>query len=356
MAELVPAPPDGGHVPKLPDGPRTRPPAPRRGGDVTAAAALSPPHSAFGSPGRSLRGLMSSCSSAAGVQAGEESFVEIDPTELQYGESVGSGATAEVFRGTWKDMPVAIKEIFINRKKDTKLELKMEVAFMREIAVMSKVNHENLVKFIGVCLQTRPLRVVSEFCEGDTLFGLLHDEVDIRLVWPQKIKMIADVGGGMKYLHTFNPQIIHRDLKSLNLLLAKEVTNSTDVPLVKVSDFGLARMKDAEGSEWDKMTKEAGTCHWMAPEVPSGKYDEKADVFSFAMVLYEIITREIPFEDQDGREAVGLVMNGVRPDLEAIPADAPKELVKLMQGCWEHDPFDRPSFVEIWSTVCGVKL
>jgi len=301
--------------------------------------------------------LASATSAASTGDIPEDSYTDIDPAELDFCESVGSGATAEVFRGFWKGAQVAIKEIYLQRKKDAKSELKMQVAFMREVAVMSRVHHENLVKFLGVSLSVRPLRVVTEFCEGDTLFGLLHDEVDVELVWKQKLKMCLDIAHAMYYLHSFRPQIIHRDLKSLNLLLAQAVTSSTDVPLVKVSDFGLARMKDADpDSEWDNMTKEAGTCHWMAPEVPTGRYDEKADVFSYAMVLFEIICREIPFEEAEGREAVRLVMQGSRPDMEAVPPDRPAPLEALMVQCWAQKPDDRPSFSKIRDVLMSVKI
>merc|ERR1719261_1542477 len=115
--------------------------------------------------------------------------------------------------------------------------------------------------------------------------------------------------------------IIHRDLKSLNLLLAAPVTDSKAVPMVKVTDFGLSRMKDeALGSQWGPMTMAAGTCHWMAPEVASGKhYDEKADVYSYAMALFEIICREVPFQEKQPQDVVRLVAEGKRPDMEAVP-------------------------------------
>jgi len=291
------------------------------------------------------------------LQDFEDGYVDIDPAEIEFGESVGSGATAEVFRGHWKGQQVAIKEIYLMRKKDAKSELKQQVAFMREVAVMSKIHHENLVKFLGVSLTARPLRIVTEFCEGDTLFGLLHDEVEVELVWSQKLKMCRDIANAMDYLHSFRPQIIHRDLKSLNLLLAQAVRGPADVPLVKVSDFGLARMKDADpDSEWDKMTKEAGTCHWMAPEVPTGNYTQKADVYSYAMVLFEIICREIPFEEEEGKKAVMLVMQGARPDMEAVPPDRPQKLQDLMVACWAQSPEDRPPFSKIREVLATVTV
>merc|ERR1712151_274610 len=134
--------------------------------------------------------------------------------------------------------------------------------------------------------------------------------------------------------------------KSLNLLLSKPVLNEKDVPLVKVSDFGLSRMKDqAPEADWGKMTIAAGTCHWMAPEVFTGAiYDEKVDVYSYGMILFEIICREIPFEEDEAMNVGKKTMNGERPDLEAVPPNCPAQLRRLMIQCWAHDPKERPDF------------
>jgi len=277
--------------------------------------------------------------------------VEIMPEELEYRESVGTGATAEVFRGYWNGELVAIKQIYLKTSDRGRSELKQQVAFTREVAVMSMVSHENLVKFYGVCMAERPLRIVTEFCEGNTLFQFLHGEEEedfVDITWTQKLKMCLDIAKAMHYLHTFQPQIIHRDLKSLNLLLARAVTSSKDIPLVKVSDFGLARMKDAHpDSQWVKMTKDAGTCHWMAPEVQTGRYDEKADVYSYAMVMFEIICRAIPWEDEAVEFVAKCTMRGERPDMEELPPDCPPSLEQLMVACWAQKPEDRPPFVDI---------
>merc|ERR1719433_742433 len=162
----------------------------------------------------------------------------------------------------------------------------------------------------------------------------------------------------MDYLHKFNPQIIHRDLKSLNLLLSKPVLSSTDIPLVKVSDFGLSRMKDqAPESEWGKMTIAAGTCHWMAPEVFTGTvYDEKVDVYSYGMILFEIVCREIPFEEEEPAAVGKLTVNGARPDLEAVPPDCPTDLRELMIRCWAQDPKGRPKFDEVVMRLARIEL
>lgn len=274
--------------------------------------------------------------------------VEIHPSELEYKESIGTGATAEVFRGIWGTREVAIKEIH-RQRKGGQTELKQQIAFTREFSVLSRVHHPNLVCFFGASLEQEPLRLVTEFCSGGCLFELLH-ESDADLVWNQTIKMCVDIASGVHYLHSFTPQIIHRDLKSLNLLLVNKVVSDWDVPHVKVSDFGTARMKDLD-HEWEKLTKQAGTYHWMAPEVLAGKYDERADVYSYSMVLFEIIGREIPFEDHEGVDVLALTCDGHRPDLDAVPPDCPSSLRSLMIRCWSHNPRDRPLFSEIVQVV-----
>lgn len=280
--------------------------------------------------------------------------LEVNPSELCMLNKVGTGCTAEVFRGTYQGMEVAVKQIDWAKSN---MGEKEQRAFDREVGIMPRLRHENLVLFLGVSSLERPFRIITEFCSGGCLFELLHNCDHIEIQWSQQLKMSIDVAAAMVYLHDFNPQIIHRDLKSLNLLLHFPITGRDEVPLVKVSDFGLSRMKDAGAEEdWGKMTIAAGTCHWMAPEVfASGKYDEKVDVYSFAMILFEIICREIPFEDEEPAAVGRLTVQGQRPDLEAVPPDCPKALQDLMIRSWAPEPHLRPAFPYILELLQTVK-
>mmetsp|Transcript_102067 Transcript_102067/g.304621 ORF Transcript_102067/g.304621 Transcript_102067/m.304621 type:complete len:301 (-) Transcript_102067:152-1054(-) len=280
---------------------------------------------------------------------------EVHPTEIELLDKVGTGCTAEVFRAKMKGQDVAVKQIDWNKSR---LGAKEQRAFDREVAIMPKINHRNLVKFLGVASLHRPFRIVTEFCAGGNCFELLHNCEHIELAWAQQHKMCLDVAQAMDYLHKFNPQIIHRDLKSLNLLLSEPLLNDKDVPLVKVSDFGLSRMKDqAPDSDWGKMTIAAGTCHWMAPEVFIGtSYDEKVDVYSYGMILFEIVCREIPFEEEEPAVVSKLTVDGARPDLEAVPPDCPASLRALMINCWDHCPKKRPPFDETLKVLTNMEL
>lgn len=274
-----------------------------------------------------------------------EAHVNILPSELTLMEIAGTGCTADVYRGTWCGKEVAIKQIV----ERSAISIKEQVAFTREIEILVKVSHENLVKLYGVCFAERPLRIITEYCGGGACFELLHNRIDLELSALQQLKMCYDVAHAMCYLHNFTPQIIHRDLKSLNLLLMNVIRNTADIPWVKVSDFGVARVKDmGPDAIWGKMTLQAGTKHWMAPEMWSGThYDEKVDVFSYAMVVYEILCREVPFQEEDPSDVGKYTLAGIRPGLEAVPPGRLPELTRIMTRCWVQDPKARPRFDEI---------
>jgi len=284
------------------------------------------------------------------------SSYELDDARLSSEEKVGCGITASVYRGYLDgNIEVAIKEIEWSK---TKMDEKQQIAFDREVKIMASVSHPNLVRFFGVCSLGRPFRIITEFCKGGCAFELLHNNEDVDLDWPQQHKMCYDVASAMEYLHNFQTKIIHRDLKSLNLLLHTQITGPQDKPNVKVSDFGLSRMQETTGDDgvWGKMTIAAGTCHWMAPECFSGSdYDEMVDVYSYAMIMFEMLCREIPFEEEEPAQVGKLILAGERPDMEAVPPDCPPQMRDLMVISWSQDPKLRPSFKRVLATLEPLK-
>jgi serine/threonine protein kinase len=208
---------------------------------------------------------------------------------------------------------------------------------------------------MGASTLASPPVIISEFCSGGTLFALLHQRREAALPWPQRLKAAMDVAKGMNFLH--RRKVIHRDLKSLNLLLASPVMTSEDVPQVKVSDFGLSRAVEQNRSQATPqacMTSGAGTYHWMAPEVLDGhSYDEKVDVYSYGICLFELIARRIPY-DTSGLEPVAIalaVTRGRRPDQKLLPRDCPADLRLTMECCWAQCPTGRPGFDTILETL-----
>lgn len=271
----------------------------------------------------------------------------IEPCDIALGRMIGTGRTAEVFLGLWNGKQVAIKQLYEQRMNESEA-----IAFQREVSILVNVNHPNLVRLLGYCMSSAPKHLVCEYCEGGTLFEMLHNQRDLDLALVQQVKMCTDIAHGMDYLHKFTPQIVHRDLKSLNLLLTKQLTGLGDIPVVKVTDFGLARVVEPHDQ---KLTSYVGTVHWMAPEMfDSRSYDEKVDVYSYGIVVFEMFAREPPFEDRQQEEIEHLVKKGTRPTLEAVPQELPLELKDIMITSWAQNPRDRPSFGNILQALSSV--
>lgn len=272
------------------------------------------------------------------------------PKEVQIVDLIGEGTTSKVFLAIYKEEQVAVKDI--RPTVQGGLDMGTLKAVQRELRVLSQAKHPHILNFIGIISDRNGLRLVLEYCSGGSLFDLLHNSWRTQICWEQKFKMLADTASAQAHLHSFNPPILHRDLKSLNLMLKQEITNETDEPQIKLADFGFARAQE------QAMTKCVGTKRWMAPEViNTTKYTQKADVFSFAMVAYEVCCRHVPFIDMDVTSAVQEILKGARPDLsdtEVVPAEVPPEMLDLIARCWAHEPTDRPSFDEIHATVLSL--
>ncbi|XP_076940980.1 serine/threonine-protein kinase STY46-like [Bidens hawaiensis] len=258
---------------------------------------------------------------------------EIDRRLLKIGERVASGSCGDLFRGEYLGQDVAIKIL-----RSEHLNQTLEDEFSHEVAMLREVKHNNIVRFIGACTKQPTLCIITEYMTGGSLYEYLHKNHHTLLL-PQLVKFAIDVCKGMDYLHKSN--IIHRDLKTANLLMDSQ-------NVVKVADFGVARFLGQEGV----MTAETGTYRWMAPEVINHQlYDQKADVFSFAIVLWELVTAKIPYENMTPLQAALGVRQGLRPD---VPTNTDPKLVELMQRGWDSDPDNRPSFSEIKTELEGL--
>jgi len=148
-----------------------------------------------------------------------------------------------------------------------------------EVNMMNKVRHPNVVLLMGICSTPPHLSIVTEYLARGSMYRLLH-HTQISLEFRRRLKMAIDISKGMAYLHSNKPAIVHRDLKSPNLLVDENFT-------VKICDFGLARIK--ENTFVQTINGCAGTPNWMAPEVlRNEKFTEKADVFSMGVILWEV--------------------------------------------------------------------
>ncbi|XP_034588525.1 serine/threonine-protein kinase STY8 isoform X2 [Setaria viridis] len=247
----------------------------------------------------------------------------VDRSLLQIGEKIASGSSGDLFRGTYHGMDVAIKFLRAEHVNDSsKLE------FLQEVTILKSVNHDNVVRFYGACTKQRKYVIVTEYMPGGNLYDFLHKQkntLDLTMI----LRIAIGISRGMDYLHQNN--IVHRDLKTANLLMGSD----------HIADFGVSRNPPQEGD----MTAETGTYRWMAPEVINHKpYDHRADVFSFAVVLWELVTSKMPYENLTPLQAALGVRQGMRLE---IPSWVHPQLSKLIQQCWDENPNVRPSFAEI---------
>ncbi|NXD95450.1 M3K7 kinase, partial [Chaetorhynchus papuensis] len=279
------------------------------------------------SPPCGERGGMSAAASAEMIETPPVlNFEEIDYKEIEVEEVVGRGAFGVVCKAKWRAKDVAIKQI------ESESERK---AFIVELRQLSRVNHPNIVKLYGACLN--PVCLVMEYAEGGSLYNVLHGAEPLpHYTAAHAMSWCLQCSQGVAYLHSMKPKaLIHRDLKPPNLLLVAGGT------VLKICDFGTACDIQTH------MTNNKGSAAWMAPEVFEGSnYSEKCDVFSWGIILWEVITRRKPFDEIGGPafRIMWAVHNGTRPPLIK---NLPKPIESLMTRCWSKDPSQRPSMEEI---------
>lgn len=259
---------------------------------------------------------------------------EIQLEEISLGERIGLGSYGEVYRGDWHGTEVAVKRFL-----DQDISGDMLEEFKSEVRIMKKVRHPNVVLFMGAITRPPNLSIVSEFLHRGSLYRLIHrpnNQLDER----RRLRMALDAARGMNYLHNCNPVIVHRDLKSPNLLVDRNW-------VVKVCDFGLSRMKH---STYLSSRSTAGTAEWMAPEVLRNEpSDEKCDVYSFGVILWELSTLQQPWGGMNPMQVVGAV--GFQHRRLEIPDDMDPTIADIIQKCWQTDPKLRPTFAEIMAAL-----
>ncbi|PON49795.1 Mitogen-activated protein kinase kinase kinase [Trema orientale] len=259
---------------------------------------------------------------------------EIPWDDITLGERIGLGSYGEVYRGEWHGTEVAVKRFL-----DQEILGESLAEFMKEVRLMKRLRHPNVVLFMGAVTRTPNLSIVTEFLPRGSLYRLLHrpnNQLDER----RRLRMALDAARGMNYLHTCSPMIVHRDLKSPNLLVDKNW-------VVKVCDFGLSKMKH---STFLSSRSTAGTAEWMAPEVLRNEpSDEKCDVYSFGVILWELSTMQQPWGGMNPMQVVGAV--GFQHRRLDIPEDMDPAIADIIRRCWQTDPRLRPTFAEIMAAL-----
>ncbi|KAJ8564574.1 hypothetical protein K7X08_001034 [Anisodus acutangulus] len=256
----------------------------------------------------------------------------IDLRKLNMGPAFAQGAFGKLYKGTYNGEDVAIK-LLEKPENDLERAHLMEQAFQQEVMMLARLKHQNIVRFIGACCKPMVWCIVTEYAKGGSVRQFLARRQNRSVPLKLAVKQALDVARGMEYVHDLN--LIHRDLKSDNLLIAADKS-------IKIADFGVARIEvQTEG-----MTPETGTYRWMAPEmIQHRSYTHKVDVYSFGIVLWELITGMLPFQKMTAVQAAFAVVNkGVRP---AIPNDCLPVLGEIMTRCWDANPDNRPPFSQV---------
>ena len=308
----------------------------------------------------------------------------VPPDEMRVTELIGSGGFAEVYRATWQgaSVPGAVAALAVaaspledshhhHQQQQQQLQLGggsggpgggggggggacLEVAvkvlkamprqadglaaFCKEIGLMQRLRHPNVIPLLGVSLSRNcgTLSVITELMPRGSVFQLLHPmgsgRPGVPLPRVLAMRMLADCARGMSYLHSMSPPIIHRDLKSQNLLVAADYS-------VKVADFGLSR----EALLGPAAMTRVGSVQWAAPEVLLGKeYSHQCDLWSFGVVCWEVLTARVPFDGMaQTTVATKVAVEGLRLP---VPPRTPLRLLRLIARCWSEQPELRPSF------------
>ena len=302
----------------------------------------------------------------------------IDFDELQLIDVIGGGGFGQVYKAMWRGTPVAVKVLTGSAQSQSVPRAVLE-EFAAEINLLKGMRHPNICLYMGACLEPPNRAIITELAANGSLWdalrlplappyvpcdGLTREGWPMSLYQPDSkhgvpptasakpgslsavppkgtwhwilVKRVAcGAARGMAYLHSGKPPILHRDLKSANILLDDSYT-------AKVCDFGLSRLRAQERS----MTGNVGTVQWMPPEVLANQsYNEKADVYSYGIICWELLTRQCPYDKMTPIQCALAVLNrNQRPE---IPKWCPPSLQALIRSCIKRDPDERPSFSEI---------
>uniref|UniRef100_A0A8C3SIB1 Mitogen-activated protein kinase kinase kinase n=1 Tax=Chelydra serpentina TaxID=8475 RepID=A0A8C3SIB1_CHESE len=283
-------------------------------------------------------------------------LAQIDFQHLELQEIIGVGGFGKVYRATWRGQEVAVKAARQDPDEDI---MATAESVRQEAKLFSMLKHPNIIELHGVCLREPNLCLVMEFARGGSLNRALAGAATTgggsrwgRRVPPHVlVNWAVQIARGMLYLHeeAIVP-ILHRDLKSSNILLLQKIEHD-DIcnKTLKITDFGLAR-------EWHRTTKmsAAGTYAWMAPEViKSSVFSKGSDIWSYGVLLWELLTGEVPYRGIDGLAvAYGVAVNKLTLP---IPSTCPEPFAKLMKECWEQDPHIRPSFALILEQLTAIE-
>ncbi len=287
---------------------------------------------------------------------GRQSSSKSEYTDVIIGSRVlGEGGGGKVLECKFLGLNAAAKVFLADSSNNAKL-------VETEAQLFARLRHPNVVRFIAHVVDKDQHVIVSELMQMDLRkyldeFNKGGDGKPRGLPLFEAVDIMLQIAQGMRYLH--DGRMMHRDLKSKNVLVnvirSPDSRVSSSVLQVKVTDFGLAKLTD--NSRFT--TRDVGTTRWRAPEVfgednNPGKYKKSADVYSFAMVFFEVLTGEIPFDGISLSNFLQKLHRGLRPRLPRN--ECPKYLSALVKKCWSRNAARRPTFATICKTLVNCKV
>lgn len=271
----------------------------------------------------------------------------IDFSELEFGELLGKGTSAHVYKGTFRGQEVAIKVML------PIMDPVMLRNFRKELEIMRDLKSPNVAYFYGTTIHPK-ICMILEFLPNGSLYHILSRS-DFDLSWSLVLKLLRSTAAGISTLHSWKPQILHRDLKSLNVLV-------DDSYSAKVCDFGLSRFTESDNAS--TLNKLRGTYAYCAPEVYLGKtYSTKSDVYSFGVMVWEVVQRclsgeyarpygEFAHLKFDFQVIIQTAKKNLRPTMHS---HTPSSLVALIERCWDKNPEVRPEISEVVSALAEIQ-
>lgn len=263
---------------------------------------------------------------------------EINPQEIEFVELIGEGTSCAVYKGTYRGQEVALKVL-----KD--INTKQLTNFVKEFDIVSVFRSPHVVFFFGACIEPVPVMVLG-LCAKGSLYDVLK-RPESNLTWGNVVKVCISTLRGLDSLHKWKPQILHRDLKSRNILVEDDWT-------AKLCDFGESRYNT--GTNVDTLCKIRGTYAYISPEVYFGQsFTPKSDVYAFGVILWELCNRcvrgvyQAPFSEYkalvyDFQIIVQASRKGMRPSIAPL---VPVALANVIRLCWDHEPANRPTAAQL---------
>ncbi|NGX61668.1 MAG: Serine/threonine-protein kinase StkP [Chlamydiae bacterium] len=276
-------------------------------------------------------------SSSEDAVEGSKKAEQIPLDEIEQGDKLGSGGFADVYRGTWMGKEIAIKVLKCPPQGgDEEIIEELE----NEAEIMSQLNHPNIIRFYGVVENTH--NFVLGFMEQGSLFDLIRTKKTQNWDWTKLLQVGKDMSRGVRFLHS--KKIVHRDLKSPNVLLDKEGT-------AVLSDFGLSKIR----AHTMTLTGSQGSPAWMAPEQLLGEeYGEHVDIYSLGLILWELLEGKRPYEGKEMGQIIAQAFKGKTGE-KIDKEKTPPTLVTLLEESWRKDPLKRPSAVQFLETLETLK-